>query len=241
MQSNNKVVIDMCVSVIIAASGRGTRLGGDMPKQFQQLLGKPVLAYTLGVFNCMDTIDDITIAVPADYVTHTQEIVDLYGFKKVTRIIPGGANRAESVYAALKQLSTTTEVVLIHDGVRPFVTDELITATITTTRKHGTAVVGTVLTDTLKQVNEKGQVIKTPDRRHFWRVQTPQGFGYELLMKAYKQGETDDILAHVTDDSQLVERLGIPVQMVEGSPRNIKITTPEDLELCKQLLNHKTR
>jgi len=257
----------MSVAVIIAASGSGTRLGGDMPKQFQMLGGKPVLAHTLEAFNRLDIINTIVIAAPAEYVIHTQEICTKYGYEKVLAVVPGGTNRAESVYAALKKLPANivnhdtdisahtrinnpkfsashnntvkdyaAGIVLIHDGVRPFVTDILIKAVVKSTHTHGAAIAGTVLTDTLKEADENGQVISTPSRERFWRTQTPQGFTYQLIMKAYAQGEKDGILPHVTDDSALVERLGVAVQMVEGHPSNIKITTREDMLLGEVLL-----
>ena len=226
----------MSIAAIIAASGSGTRLGGNIPKQFQLLGNKPVLAHTLGVFNRLDIIDDIIVAVPADYTAHTQDIIFRYNFNKTHTIVPGGANRAVSVYAALKKLPPTTNIVLIHDGVRPFVSEALIHAVAKSASTHGAAIPGTPLTDTIKEVDATGLVTATPDRRRFWRVQTPQGFTHELIMKAYAQGERDDILAHATDDSMLVERLGIPVHMVEGDSSNIKITTREDLALSEALL-----
>ncbi|MCL2528484.1 MAG: 2-C-methyl-D-erythritol 4-phosphate cytidylyltransferase [Defluviitaleaceae bacterium] len=226
----------MSVAVIIAASGKGTRLGGHMPKQFQQMGGKPVLAHTLETFNRLDIIGTIIIAAPAEYAAYTQEITAGYGCGKVQAIVPGGENRAVSVYAALKQLPVSTDIVLVHDGVRPFVTARLINAVAESASKHGAAIAGTILTDTLKEADENGQIIATPNREKYWRIQTPQGFTYKLIMEAYAKGEKDGVLGHVTDDSALVERLGVPVQIVEGHPGNIKITTKEDLWLGELLL-----
>jgi len=233
------MVINMSISVIVTAGGSGTRLGGEVPKQFQMLGDRPVLAHTLGVFDSLD-IREIVVAVPGGYIDHTWEIVRSHGFSKVRGIVSGGVNRAESVLTALKQLPRDTGIVLIHDGVRPFVSKELIKAVAKATYECSAAVAGTVLTDTLKEVDSHGQVVSTPDRQRFWRVQTPQGFTYKLIMDAYAQGEKDGILSYVTDDSTLVERLDVPVMMVEGSSDNIKITTREDLILSELLLeNHR--
>ena len=227
------------ISVIIAASGSGQRLGGGVPKQFRLIGAKPVLAYTLDVFAGMDVVCEIVVAVPAAYVAHTHEMVVRHGCAKRVIVVPGGANRAESVYVALKQLSKDTETVLIHDGVRPFVTEDLVHAVADAARRYGAAVAGNLLTDTLKQVDENGMVQSTPDRARFWRAQTPQGFTYSLLVQAYAQGMEDGILGKSTDDSWLLERLGVPVQMVEGPTGNIKITTQEDLVLAEMLLGQR--
>jgi len=224
----------MPVAVIIAASGTGSRMGGQMPKQFQMLGTKPILAHTIEAFNKLDLIGQIVIAAPEKYVAHTQEISAAY--PKVQAVAPGGKNRAQSVYAAAKLLSPEARIVLIHDGVRPFVTSELIMAVIEATKTHGAAIAGTPLTDTLKQVDAKVQITHTPDRSRFWHAQTPQGFTYDLLMKAYAQAQKDGILDQATDDSSLVEHLGHRVQIVASTTKNIKITTPEDLRLANLLI-----
>ena len=231
----------MSVAVIIAASGSGQRLGGDMPKQFQLLGDKPVLAHSVQAFDRLDIINEIIIAAPAEYVAHTWDITARYRFSKVRKVVPGGPSRAESIYAAFKQLSTDTGAVLIHDGVRPFVSEKIIMSVIQATDTHSAAVAGIPLTDTIKEINPACQVLQTPDRHRFWQVQTPQGFTYNVIKKAYEQGKADDILASVTDDSMLVERLGIAVQMVEGHPGNIKITTREDLLMSEIMLRSKSQ
>ena len=238
----------MWVTAIIAAGGSGKRLGGDIPKQFQLLAGRPVLAHTIGAFDRLDIIGGIVVAVPAGYRQHTSEIVAGQGFKKVRVVTEGGTNRAASIYAALKALQSGNGhretpggepgIVLIHDGVRPFVSETQIRAVAQAAKTHTAAISGTPLTDTLKEVSESAQVLSTPDRKRYWRVQTPQGFTYDVIMRAYAQGETDGILPQATDDSMLVERLGIPVRMVEGEPGNIKITTIEDMTLGEIFLKH---
>jgi len=219
------------ISVIIAAAGSGSRLGGDKPKQFQMLGDRPILTHTLEMFNRHEIIDDIYVAVPEGYVDHMKELTFQYGFSKVKKILPGGKNRAESIYSALKLLHGA-EIVLIHDGARPFVTEEIIKTVAEAAAEYGAAVAGIPLTDTIKETEATNQVISTPDRNRFWQVQTPQGFTYELIMKAYAQGGLDQ----VTDDSALVERIGANVKMVQGHTSNFKVTTKEDLILGEILL-----
>jgi len=249
----------MSVTAIITAGGSGLRLGGDIPKQFRFMGGKPILARTLSAFEHSDIIKDIIVTAPADYLPHTREIVDVYGFNKVRAVVPGGDNRAASIYAALMELSSffigseaglhtvfkvplhmPRNIVIIHDGVRPFVTDRLIRAVAEAARTRKAAIAGIPLTDTIKEVDDRGQVASTPDRKRFWRVQTPQAFTYELIIKAYTQGEKAGILPQVTDDSMLVERLGVPVTMVHGDTGNIKITTAEDMAHGELLLQFKS-
>lgn len=217
--------MDFKVSVVIPASGEGKRLGGDVPKQFLDLGGEPVLKRTLSVFDGLDFIREIAVAVPEGY-SHK---VEAYNIKKLRHIVSGKETRAASVYAALKKLDAATDIVLIHDGIRPFVTAEIIEAVAASAAKHGAAIACAPVTDTIKQANSAGQIKATLDRRCFWRAQTPQGFTYDLITRAYNQAEADGVLADATDDSALVERLNIPVYIVQGSDLNIKITTPADL------------
>jgi len=248
----------MQVSVIITASGSGLRMGGDVPKQFLLIGGKPVLAHTMDAFNRVSIVDKIVVTAPAEYVNHAWEIATAHKLNKVRAVIAGGASRAASIYAALKALpfvgtgtgpeklphsgdkpNSPPEIVLIHDGVRPFVSEELIKSVARATQAHGAAIVGTPITDTIKEVDKKLRITSTPDRSRLWRVQTPQGFTYDMIMKAYAQGEKDGIFPQATDDSMLVERLGKPVTMVEGDPGNIKITTPEDMAIGEVLLRNR--
>ena len=230
----------MSVAVIITASGSGLRMGGDIPKQFQLIGGIPVLAHTMAAFNRAEIVSKIVVTAPAEYVNHAWEIATANNLHKVGGVVAGGTSRAESIYAALKALpfmgGTGQEVVLIHDGVRPFVSEELIKAVAKAAHTHGAAIAGTLLTDTIKEVDKKLRATSTPDRSRYWQVQTPQGFTYDMLMKAYAQGEKDGILPQATDDSMLVERLGIKVTMVEGDPNNIKITTPADMAVGEVIL-----
>ena len=221
------------LKVVIPASGVGTRFGAALPKQFLELKGEPILRRTIAAFAQMDMIDEIAVAVPTGYA----KMVEGYGFNKVRHIVEGEANRAASVYKALKRLPKDTEIVLIHDGVRPFVTAELIQTVADAVKKHGAAIACTPVTDTIKQAAPAMQIEKTLDRNQLWRAQTPQGFTYDIIMQAYRQAEKNGILHQATDDSALVERLGIPVYIVPSSPRNIKITTAEDLAVAEAFLS----
>ena len=222
----------MKIKVIIPAGGEGLRLGGDVPKQFQLLGGQPILKRTIAAFDGLDCIAEIAVAVPAGYISHVQS----YGFDKVGHIIEGGESRAKSVYAALKCLGHDTSVVLIHDGARPFVSPETIKAVADAACAFGAAIACAPVTDTIKEVDSTGRISATPNRSKLWRAQTPQGFTYDIITKAYAQGEKDDILDAATDDSILVERLGLPVYVVPAPAGNIKITTPEDMLIGEVLL-----
>ena len=222
----------MKVGIVIPASVAGIRVGGDVPKQFLTLGGEPVLKRTLSVFNVLDFVTEIAVSVPEGYSHEVRS----YGLEKVRHIVTGKENRAASVYEALKCLDTDTDVVLIHDGIRPFVTAELIDAVAVAADKHGAAIACAPVTDTIKKVSATGQIESTPDRRELWRAQTPQGFTYDIIKQAYAQAEADDVLDQATDDSALAERLGIPVFIVPGSDSNIKITTPTDLVVAKAFI-----
>lgn len=227
------------------------RFGGNIPKQFQLIGDKPILAHTMAAFNNVDIVNKIIVTTPANYINHAWEIATAHNFSKVRAVIAGGSSRAASIYAALKALPfvdtgealpggthSASDIVLIHDGVRPFASEALIRAVSDAAGKHGAAITGTPLTDTIKEVDSKSRVTSTPDRSRYWRVQTPQGFTYDTIMKAYAKAEKDGNLDQATDDSMLIERLGITVHMVTGETNNIKITTREDLAMCEVLLQH---
>jgi len=221
------------IKVIIPASGVGLRFGASIPKQFLELKGQHILMRTISAFQNIDIIDEIAVAIPPGYTKTIEE----YNFDKVQHIVEGGQSRASSVYAALKMLSTDTKVVLIHDGVRPFVTEELVQAIVGAVKKHGAAIACAPVTDTIKQASHNGKIEATLDRNQLCSAQTPQGFTYDIIMQAYQQAEKSGILQKVTDDSSLVERLGIPVYAVPSNSKNIKITTAEDLIIAEAFLN----
>ena len=221
------------IKVIIPASGAGARFGASIPKQFCELNGIPILKRTIAAFDCMDEIvDEIVVAVPQGYV---QTVAD-YGFERVRHIVEGGETRVYSVYSALKILPPDAQIVLIHDGVRPFVTEDIVHAVVDAVKKHGAAVACAPVTDTIKSAAVSGKIESTLDRSQLWSAQTPQGFTYDIILKAYQQAEKDGILSQVTDDSALAERMGVPVFVVPSSPGNKKITTMHDMAVAEALL-----
>jgi 2-C-methyl-D-erythritol 4-phosphate cytidylyltransferase len=215
------------VSTIIPASGMGTRFGGDIPKQFHFIGGVPVLVRTLTVFQEAKNIGEIAVTVPPGYMEIFREVADTYRLTKVKHITEGGKSRSESVYKALRLLSPETEIVLIHDAVRPYVSVGLIQSVIDAAYRHTAAVPGMVFSDTVKEVDAFGRITATPDRNRFYQVQTPQGFAYKTLMEAYKNTPH---LENFTDDSAVVCANGGTVFVIPGESSNIKITTPEDLK-----------
>ncbi len=218
----------METAAIIVAAGQGSRVGGDLPKQFQPVSGKPVLSYTLQKFEDCSRIQDVVLVTSSEWVTYVaQEIVDQFDFNKVRKIVEGGKQRQDSVFAGLNALEGPPAFVAIHDAVRPFVSVEKIEAVIDACKEHGAAILAFPPKDTIK-TEKSGFVDKTPDRSLLWSVQTPQVFKYDLIMKAYEKAFKDGV--YQTDDSALVERIDGKVRIVEGDHDNIKITVPMDLK-----------
>jgi 2-C-methyl-D-erythritol 4-phosphate cytidylyltransferase len=231
----------MRVAAIIAAAGVGQRMKQETPKPYLLLGGKPILAQTLMAFEAVPEVHEVMVVVNPDDLDYCQEmVITPYGFKKVLRLVPGGKERQDSVYHALKVLQNEEdlEIILVHDGVRPFVTPELVRRVIQGARRHGAAILGWPAHDTLKRVNERGQVLETLVRRDIWQIQTPQAFQATLLWRAFVEAYSRDFYG--TDEASLVEELGHPVEVVPGSPFNLKITTPEDLELAEVLIGLQT-
>jgi 2-C-methyl-D-erythritol 4-phosphate cytidylyltransferase len=219
---------------IIAAAGSGTRMASDRPKQFLLLAGTPVIFHTLKSFEQCDSIHEVIVVLPSEQSAGFLSLAGKFGVRKVARVVPGGATRADSVKRGLLTIrSATAEIVAVHDGVRPFVTVAEIDATVAAAREDGAAILVAPVTDTIKQVNGE-TIVTTLDRGSLRRALTPQCFQYELLRQAYQQADVND--ASLTDESALVEKLGKPVRIVEGSARNIKITTAEDLAIAEQFL-----
>lgn len=219
---------------IIAAAGAGTRMASDRPKQFLLLAGTPIIFHTLKPFEQCDSIHEVIVVLPAEESAGFLSMAGKFGLRKVARVVPGGATRAESVKRGLMSIrSATAEIVAVHDGVRPFVTVAEISSTIAAAQTEGAAILVAPVTDTVKQVSNQ-RVIKTLDRNDLRRALTPQCFQYELLRRAYQRADVND--PSLTDESALVEQLGKPVSVVEGSTRNIKITTAEDLAVAEALL-----
>jgi len=219
---------------IIAAAGAGTRMASDRPKQFLLLAGQPVIFRTLQVFEECDCIDEVIVVLPAAESAGFLSLAGKFGLRKVARVVPGGVTRADSVKRGLLAIrAATAEIVAVHDGVRPFVTTEEIDAVVTAAKSDGAAILVAPVTDTIKQVND-GRVVATLDRGQLRRALTPQCFQYELLRQAYQTADVTD--PSVTDESVLVEKLGIPISVIDGNPRNIKITTVEDLAVAEAML-----
>jgi len=224
----------MRVIVLVPAAGMGSRMGAAVNKQYLSLAGRPILAHTLERFENHPLIDDIYVISPqAEREYCLNHVVNEYGFTKVRQVVAGGAQRQDSVRNGLAACSADPEdVVLIHDGVRPFFPMDKIPLLVDAAVKTGAALAGVPVKDTIKEV-ESGLVCSTPSRTRLWAAQTPQAFRYALICKAHERALRDEVLG--TDDASLVERLGLPVAMVEGDYRNIKITTPEDMLVAEAL------
>lgn len=221
-------------SLVIVSAGKGSRMKSDLNKQFLKIGNKEVIAHTIDKFYNNENIDEIIIVIREDEKEFFQEnIINKYGYKNI-KIAFGGKERQDSVYNGLKEVDEKSKIVLIHDGARPFLTNEIIKKSIECAKEYNCAIVGVPVKDTIKIVNEKNDVCDTPNRSTLWSIQTPQVFNYSLIMKAHKKAKDDEYYG--TDDSMLMEYLGYNVKVVEGSYNNIKITTPEDLKIAEEIL-----
>jgi 2-C-methyl-D-erythritol 4-phosphate cytidylyltransferase len=224
----------MNVAIVVAA-GRGTRLGGDRPKQFLELGGIPIVIHALRQFERCHEINEIVTVLPAEEMAGFSSLAQGFGLSKLSRTVTGGATRAQSVLRGLEAVNHA-EIVAVHDGARPFVTPEEIDRVVSAARESGAAVLVAPVADTIKEL-EGNRIIRTVARANLRRALTPQCFRYDLLKRA--AAAVDELEAagvEVTDESLLVERLGVEIVAVEGSARNIKITREEDLALAEALL-----
>lgn len=223
------------VSVIVPAAGSGSRISGPVKKQFLPLKNKPVLVHTLQRFeHCVD-VDEIVVAVPEESIVETEKLVSRYRLHKVHRVLVGGNKRQDSVAYALSKLALKdSDIVLVHDGVRPFIEPRRISQLIKACREFDAAVLAVQPKDTIRRSNGGGFFDQTLDRSALWLVQTPQAFKAGILLKAFERAKKEKFYS--TDEAALVERLGIKVKIIEGNYDNIKITTDEDLELGKLIL-----
>lgn len=223
---------------IIPAAGSGTRLGGSIAKQFLPLAGIPIIFHTLQRFETCPEIDAIAVALPISDIVEFGEEITRRDFQKPFHLVPGGKERSDSILNALEAVAgLLPEIVVVHDAVRPFVTTTQISAVITRAKEVGAAILALPSTDTIKEV-ENGMIMRTLNRRRIYRAQTPQAFRYDLLLKANESARADFVPSEwMTDDSLLVERLGAQIAIVEGSTNNIKITTPEDLQLAEKIIS----
>lgn len=225
------------IAALLPAAGSGVRMGSAVAKPFLAIEGREILAYTLEVFERCAAIDEICVMVAEPYRLWCQQaIIERYGFRKVRRLVAGGATRQESVWRGLLQVSPQTDLVVIHDGVRPFVTLEVLEATLERAATMGAAIAAIPVKDTLKRVSAAGEVEATISREHLWRVQTPQAFQRSLLLAAFRHAWGRGLWA--TDEAGLIEAYGHPVAIVPGLETNIKITTPDDLLFCESLVRH---
>lgn len=224
----------MNVAIIVAA-GQGSRMGGECPKQFLELAGVPIIMRTLMVFEECEDIHEIIVTLPSNETASFLSLAGKHRLQKLAKVVPGGATRSESVLHGLQAVrATTAEVVVVHDGVRPFVTRDEITRTISAAQQYDAAILVAGITDTIKTVSDD-EITGTLNRSLLRRALTPQCFSYSLLRRAYDQVDVSD--PELTDESVILERMGVKVKIVEGSPRNIKITTPEDLIVAEALLS----
>ncbi len=224
----------MKVSAVIAAGGIGKRMHIQENKLFIELLGRPVLSLTVSVFESTELIDEIVLVVPPDEMDRTLSLVKKAGFKKIKNVVSGGQMRQDSVYNGLQAISHDSDIVLIHDGARPFVTKEMIVRAVNEIKTCSAVIVAMPVKDTIKTVGEDGFVMNTLDRELLWQVQTPQVFKKDLIIEAHERAKKVSLQA--TDDSRLVERLGEKVKVIRGSYENIKITTPEDIKIAEEIL-----
>ncbi|HEU4768469.1 MAG TPA: 2-C-methyl-D-erythritol 4-phosphate cytidylyltransferase [Pyrinomonadaceae bacterium] len=216
---------------IIAAAGTGSRMASDRPKQFLHLAGIPIIFHTLQPFEQCDSIQEVIVVLPADESAAFLALAGKQGLRKLSRVVPGGTTRADSVKRGLLAIrSATAGIVAVHDGVRPFVTVEEIDSVVAAAESDGAAILVAPVTDTIKQVSGDS-VVRTLERRELRRALTPQCFRYDLLRKAFDQADVND--PSLTDESAMVEKLGARVMIVEGSSRNIKITSPQDLLIAE--------
>lgn len=223
----------MFTSVIIAAAGAGERMGAAVSKQFLTLHGKPIIVHTLERFQLCSAVNEILIAIQASDRQQMESLIEEFHLTKVSRFVDGGRRRQDSVSNALSHVRGEADIVVVHDAVRPFIHQKVILGSIEKARTHSAAVVAVRVKDTVKIGNQEGRFERTLDRSVLWAAQTPQAFQKALLFEAYEKAKHENIEA--TDDSSLVELLGVQPAIVEGSFDNIKITTPDDLDFASVL------
>ena len=227
------------VCALIPAAGKGSRMAHSVKKPYLKLAQKPILAHTIQRFEQNSAVDAIFVIVDqADFSECRAAVLRPYPFTKVQELVEGGETRQMSVYNGIRALSADVDFVIVHDGVRPFVTDEVIFACLTAADECGAAVAAVPVKDTIKVANKDSFIVETPVRDRLWAVQTPQVFRKSLLEEAHQVAQARQLTA--TDDASLVEQLGFPVKLVEGSYANLKITTPIDLQVAEVLISDAT-
>jgi len=221
------------VQAIIPTAGTGTRLGADLPKPLIELNGKPLCVRTLEAFERSPVVESVILVGQPERLSDLKNLVDRHDLKKVRRIVAGGKTRRESVGNGLDALDGDTEIVMVHDGARPLVSEQIINDAAELCRDWEAVIVAVPVKSTIKKVNGKDLFVEeTPDRRELWETQTPQVFKKNILLKAHAQNKGGE----PTDDAAMVEQLGVRVKILPGDYRNIKITTREDLTIAEAFM-----
>ncbi len=228
----------MSVYVLLGGGGSGTRMKNTLNKSFIPLQGRPIIAYSLKVFQEHPEITTVIIIMHKDWIQETMKVVNQFGFTKAKQIVEGGKERQDSVRNGMHALSKmnpqNTDIVLVHNAVNPLLTKELVSECIRSAKMHHASVAAYRIKDTIKRVQEDGKIIETLKRSELWGMQTPQCVEYELFLHAHEKAATDGFLG--TDDVQLVERLGVQPTVVDCGYENIKITTQEDIDIAGKIL-----
>ncbi len=229
--------MDKKTGVVLLAGGKGTRMHNKVQKQYLPLAGKPLIVHSLEAFERSQADDIILVAGAGETGRIRHEIVEYFGFQKVSAVVEGGKERYHSVYAGLSALKNC-DYVLIHDGARPLVTDAIISRVIQGAREYGACVAGMPVKDTMKMTDGDGFAAGTPERSRMWQIQTPQAFAYPLIRRAYDWlMEEECRQTGITDDAMVLEAYGgCRIKLVEGSYTNLKVTTPEDMVVAEALL-----
>jgi 2-C-methyl-D-erythritol 4-phosphate cytidylyltransferase len=220
---------------LVPAAGLGLRMGGSVRKQFRRVGGFPLVVHSLRVFQASPVIDGIVLAVPeTDLHYCRRNIVEAHGFTKVLHVVAGGRERQDSVRQALAVVDDRVDIVVIHDAVRPCVTELMVEQVVKAAKAEGAAIIALPMRDTVKQVGPDGFIVRTIDRKPLWLAQTPQAFRRDWLQDAHRKAHAEGLSA--TDDAYLLEWMGHAVKVLEGSGENIKVTRPEDLILGEAIL-----
>ncbi|HOP86329.1 MAG TPA: 2-C-methyl-D-erythritol 4-phosphate cytidylyltransferase [Syntrophorhabdaceae bacterium] len=226
----------MRIIAIVLAGGAGKRMGAPTNKQFLLLDNKPIIAHTLQVFEECKPVDGVYLVVnQKDLPVIQEEILEQYRFNKVIKLVIGGRLRQDSVKNGLDAIENPCDIVIIHDGARPFITPSFIEKGIYLMEMFDAIIPALPVKETIKVISKEGFVLKTLDRDSLWQVQTPQTFKYELIVKAYREGMAKKLYGY--DDATFIESIGKKIKVIEGSPYNIKITTPEDLIMARGILS----
>lgn len=228
------------VTAIVLAGGKGSRMNSDVAKQYMKIANREIIYYSLRTFQNCKYVDSVVLVTRAEDISFCKnEIVGKYGFDKISAVCAGGKERYDSVKCGIACLEDNYNgLIMIHDGARPFVTEQMIIDSIEAASKYGACTVGMPVKDTIKLVDENGFGIETPDRNMLYMIQTPQTFKYSIIREAYDKFEADKNINHkITDDTMVVEQyVGVSSKIVLGSYSNLKITTPEDIEIAEKIL-----